>query len=61
MFKKILNFMNDDMVFYYDRSYPIEKGYTENEKVLCTKWRARRRLVADWWRLCYRQGLSKYF
>lgn len=61
MFKKILNFMNDDMVFYYDRSYPIEKGYTENEKVLCAKWRARCRLVADWWRLCYRQGLSKYF
>ncbi len=60
MLMKILNFMNDEMEYRYDVSYPIEKGYTENGKVLCTKWRARRRLIADWFFDVWMKGLSDY-
>ena len=57
---KILNFMNDEMMNRYDVLYPIEYGYIENGRVICSKWRARRRLVIDWFFDVWMKGLSAY-
>lgn len=57
---KFLKVMNEEMQYRFDVLYPIENGYSENGKLICSKWRARRRLVADWFRECFLRGLSEY-
>lgn len=58
--KKIFNFMNEEMMIRFDVLYPIEHGYSENGKLICSKWRARRRLVIDWFFDVWLKGLSVY-
>lgn len=59
MLKKILNFMNDEMEWYYDVYYPID-GVVQSGKVIVSKWKVRRQLIVDWYLDVWKKGLSDY-